>query len=205
LYINQDYGNVRGFELSLNKRFSNFFSGNLSYTYSVAKGKASEARQNYENAWAGNLIRTTESYLDWDQRHTIYGNVQFYIPQGSSVYGQSWLDGLMLNVIGRYGSGLPFSSSARSKEPPLNDQRLPHTMSFDARLQKEWLVWESVNVYGFLQVNNVFNQRNIDQRYFQDNADIGWYEQFDDVDGRLNNPQFWQRDRYYSVGLGFEF
>lgn len=205
LYINHDYGNVRGFELSLNKRFANFFSGNVSYTYSVAKGKASEARQNYENAWAGNLIRTTESYLDWDQRHTMYGNFQFYVPHGSSLYGQSWLDGLMLNVIGRYGSGLPYSSQARSKEPPLNDKRLPYTMSFDARLQKEWLVWENVNLYGFLQVNNLFNQQNIDQRFFQDNADVGWYEQFDDVDGRLNNPEFWQRDRYYTVGLGFEF
>lgn len=205
LYINQDYGNVRGFELSLNKRYSNFFSGNISYTYSVAKGKASESRQNYENAWAGDLIRTTESYLDWDQRHTVYGNFQFFVPHETDLFGAPYFDGVSVNLIGRYGSGLPYSSPARSKDPPINDKRLPYTLSFDGRLQKEWNVWGSMNLYGFLQVYNIFDQKNIDQRFFQNNADIGWYEQFDDVDGKYNDPRYWQRGRVYQVGLGMEF
>ncbi len=205
LYINQDYGNVRGFELSLEKRFSNFYSGNLSYTYSVAKGKSSSARQNYENAWADNLIRTTETYLNWDQRHTIYGNVQFMIPRDTKLFGTSALDEVMLSVIGRYGSGLPYSSPARSKDPPVNDERLPSTMSFDTRVQKRFSFGETMAVYAYLQVYNVFNQENIDQRYFQQFADIQWYEQFDDVDGKHDDPRFYKRGRYYQVGLGFEF
>jgi outer membrane receptor protein involved in Fe transport len=205
LYVNQDYGNVRGFEISLEKRFSNFYSGNLSYTYSVAKGKASAARQNYENAWANNLIRTTESYLDWDQRHTIYGNVQFMIPNDTRLFGSSALDEVSLSLIGRYGSGLPYSSPARDKDPPINDKRLPHTLSFDGRLQKRFSMTESFGFYAYLQVYNIFNQENIDQRFFQANADISWYEQFDDVDGKHNDPRYWERGRLYQFGLGIDF
>ncbi|MCB2211741.1 TonB-dependent receptor [bacterium] len=205
LYINQDYGNVRGFEMSLSKRFSNFTSGSLSYTYAVAKGKASEARQNYENAWAGNLIRTTESYLDWDQRHTIYGNVQFFVPTDSDIFGLPYFDGLSINLIGKYGSGLPYSSPARSLDPPINDQRLPYTLTFDARVQKEWGIWKSLNVYAFVQVYNLLDRENIDQRFFQANADTGWYEQFNDVDGKYDDPRYYQRGRMLQVGAGIEF
>jgi outer membrane receptor protein involved in Fe transport len=205
LYVNQDYGNVRGFELSLEKRFSSFYSGNVSYTYGVAKGKASEARQNYQNAWANNLIRTTDSYLDWDQRHTIYGNVQCMIPKGTRLFGSKILDDTSLSLIGKYGSGLPYSSPARDKDPPVNDQRLPHTMSFDGRVQKRFSLTEPLGIYVYLQVYNIFNQRNIDQNYFQMNADISWYQQFDDVDGKYDDPEYWQRARFYQFGLGIDF
>ncbi|HEX04898.1 MAG TPA: TonB-dependent receptor [Bacteroidetes bacterium] len=205
LYVNQDYGNVRGFEMSLNKRFSNFYSGSLSYTYSVAKGKASEARQNYENSWAGNLIRTTESYLDWDQRHTIYANMQMFVPQDSHLFGVSYFEGLSMNLIGRYGSGLPYSSPAKSSDPPINDKRLPYTFSVDGRIQKEFGVWRTLNLFAYVQAYNIFDRANIDQRFFQANADMGWYEQFDDVDGKYNDPRYYQRGRYYQVGLGLEF
>ncbi|MCB2199114.1 carboxypeptidase regulatory-like domain-containing protein [bacterium] len=205
LYVNQDYGNVRGVELSLEKRFSNFYSGNISYTYSVAKGKSSTARQNYENAWANNLIRTTESYLDWDQRHTIYGNIQFMIPKGTRLFNTPALDEMTLSLIGRYGSGLPYSSPARDKDPPINDKRLPHTLSFDGRVQKRVSLNEHTGIYVYLQAYNIFDQENIDQRFFQTNADIGWYEQFDDVDGKYNDPRYYQRGRLYQFGVGIEF
>ncbi len=214
LYINLDYGNVRGFELSLEKRFSNFYSGTVSYTYSVAKGKASESRQNYENAWADNVIKTTENYLDWDQRHTMYGSVQFMIPKGTKPFGQKWMDEWMLSLIGRYGSGMPFSSPSKDKDPPINDVRLPYTLSFDGRIQKRYSITENFAALVYLQGYNIFNHNNIDQRFFQDNADTGWYLENDadndgqpdkDVDGKHNDPQYWERGRYFQLGFGFEF
>lgn len=213
LYINQDYGNVRGFEISLDKRFSNFYSGNLSYTYAVAKGKSSDARQNYENAWADNLIRTTESYLDWDQRHTIYGNIQFMIPEGTKLWGMGFLDQVSTSLIGKYGSGLPYSSPARDKDPPVNDKRLPYTLTFDARLQKRHSFSKNVAMLAYLQVYNLFDRSNMDQRFFQDNADTSWYQADQDgdgspdydVDGKYDDPRYYQRGRYFQFGVGIEF
>ena len=220
LYINQDYGNVRGFELSLEKRFSNFYSGNVSYTYSVAKGKSSNTTQGYLTAYNATVPRTSENYLNWDQRHTIYGNLQFQVPRGTHPFGQSWMDEISMSVIGRYGSGLPYSSPSKDKNPPINDMRLPYTLSFDGRVQKRFTLSQSFGVYAYLVAYNMFDQRFIDERYFQANANVEWYENTDenniqrgapgyngtkDVDGQFNNPQYWARGRQYELGLGFEF
>jgi outer membrane receptor protein involved in Fe transport len=220
LYINRDYGNVRGFELSLEKRFSNFYSGNISYTYSVAKGKSSSTTQGYLAAYNGTIPRTTESYLDWDQRHTVYGNLQFMVPKGTRLMGQSWLDEVSMSVIGRYGSGLPYSSPPSGLNPPVNDMRLPYTLEFDGRVQKRFSMTKSFGFYAYLAAYNMFDQRNIDQRYFQAAANIEWYENTDenniqrgapgyndtkDVDGQYDNPQFWQRGRRYELGVGIDF
>lgn len=214
LYINLDYGNVRGFELNLEKRFGDFYSGSINYTYSVAKGKASSSRQNYENAWAENVIKTTENYLDWDQRHTVNAFLQFRTPQGSKPFGYRFLEDWMVSVIGKYGSGLPFSSPARDKDPPVNDMRLPYTLTFDARVQKRYAFSEHMAALFYIQGYNIFNHHNIDQRFFQANADTGWYTQNDsdndgnpdyDVDGKHNDPRYWQRSRYFQMGFGLEF
>ena len=213
IYINQDYGNVRGFEVNLDKRFSNFYSGNINYSYSVAKGKSSTTRQNASLAWAGYVLRTTEVYLDWDQRHVINGNVQFMIPKGTRPFGIGALDEFSLSLIGRYASGLPYSSPAHTLDPPINDQRLPSWYVFDGRIQKRHSFNNNMAAFVYLQVYNLFNQRNMNQDYFQWYADIEWYvadqdgdgEPDHDVDGKYDDPRYWQRSRIYQLGLGFEF
>ncbi|MDP8205054.1 MAG: TonB-dependent receptor [Candidatus Electryonea clarkiae] len=214
LYINLDYGNVRGFELSLEKRFSSFYSGTVNYTYSVSKGKASSARQNYQNAWAENVIRTTESYLDWDQRHTVNGTIQLMVPRGTKPFNMAWMDEWMLSLIGRYGSGLPFTSPSRDKDPPINDQRLPFTLTFDGRVQKRYSFNDNFAALIYLQGYNIFDRQNIDQDYFQTYADAQWYmfndadnngEPDKDVDGLHDNPLYWERSRSFQFGIGFEF
>ncbi|MFH0883056.1 MAG: TonB-dependent receptor [bacterium] len=220
LYINQDYGNVRGFEVSLEKRFSNYYSGNISYTYSVAKGKSSTTRQGYLTAYDSTVPRTTENYLDWDQRHTLYGNLQFMVPSGTRPFGQSWMDEVSFSLIGKYGSGLPYSSPSKDKNPPINDKRLPYTMEFDSRLQKRFSFSDHMGMYVYLMAYNLFDNRNINQRYFQNNADISWYESVDenniargnhgyngtkDVNGQYDEPGYWDRGRLYELGIGLEF
>ncbi len=220
LYINQDYGNVRGFEISLEKRFSNFYSGNISYTYSVAKGKSSTTRQGYLTAYSQTVPRTTENYLNWDQRHTVYGNLQFMVPRGTHPFGQSWMDEISFSVIGKYGSGLPYSSVSKDKNPPINDKRLPYTLSFDGRLQKRFSFSDHMGMYVYLMAYNMFNNRNINESFFQNNADIAWYENVDenniqrgktgyngtkDVNGQYDDPGYWERGRLYELGIGIEF
>jgi len=220
IYINQDYGNARGFEVSLEKRFSNFYSGNISYTYQVAKGKSSSTSAGYLTAYNATVPRTTDNYLDWDQRHSVYGNVQFMIPRGTHLFGQAWMDEVSASMIGKYGSGLPYSSESKDKNPPINDKRLPYTLSFDGRVQKRFSISDFTGAYVYLQVYNMFDNRNVNEDYFQDNADISWYENVDennvalgapgyngtkDVDGQYDNPYFWERGRRYELGIGIEF
>ena len=47
LYVNEDYANIKGFEVTFDVRPNKYFSGGLTYTYSVAKGSASSETEQY--------------------------------------------------------------------------------------------------------------------------------------------------------------
>ncbi len=71
-YINHDYANVRGVVLSLEKRFTGFFSMKADYTYQIAEGNSSDPRTVYYNNQSNPPTETPKTVvpLDWDQRNT---------------------------------------------------------------------------------------------------------------------------------------
>ncbi|MCF6239075.1 MAG: TonB-dependent receptor, partial [Candidatus Marinimicrobia bacterium] len=150
LYVNRDYGNVQGVTISLTKRYSNGFSANIDYTFSVAEGNASDPRSAF---WDAQNNRETEKqlvYLDWDQRHTLNGSLLFKLPYQVN-----------LSFIGEYGSGLPytptnpslvgggFENSARRPQKMNVDMRIMKTLNFAGRV-----VSFSANVYNLLDIRN---------------------------------------------------
>ncbi|MBP1683317.1 MAG: Outer rane receptor protein, partial [Ignavibacteriaceae bacterium] len=60
LYVNEDYANVKGFEVTLDIRPDRYFSGGLTYTYMDAKGSASSETEQYP----GTTESTQLYYLD---------------------------------------------------------------------------------------------------------------------------------------------
>ena len=210
IYINGDYGNVRGAEFSLMRRPSNFISFSANYTYAIAKGKSSSATQNYTYAWAGWVIPKRESYLDWDQTHTVNANFDFRIPRGEGPVwgGTRWLQGLGLSLQWNYGSGMPYTASSQgTADPQINSGRMPWTMNTDAKLNKIWWIGDtSVNVY--VWVLNVFNRLNVNEI-----RDTAWYDADQDGDGEPDNdprgpsgqPDAYARRRAIRFGLEFEW
>ena len=150
VYINRDYGNVKGLTVSLTKRYSNGFSANIDYTYSVAEGNASDPRSAF---WDAQNNRDSEKqliYLDWDQRHTLNGSVLFKLPYHVN-----------LSFIGEYGSGLPYTPSSPSLEGGSfeNSARRPQQINLDMRLSKTLqLIGREIsitaNVYNVLDIRN---------------------------------------------------
>jgi outer membrane receptor protein involved in Fe transport len=118
IYDNTDYGNVRGFEVTVIRPRHRYLSGTLTYTYSFARGKNSSPTADYVTIWEGNNVPTTETFLDWDQRHTIAANVDFRTLDDELFYGIPYTDNLGFNFIIAYGSGMPWS-------PPTKDQLEP--------------------------------------------------------------------------------
>ncbi len=210
LYINGDYGNVRGAEFTLMRRPSNFVSFSTNYTYSIAKGKSSSARQNYDYAWAGWVIPKRESFLDWDQRHVINANFDFRIPQneGPAWGGTRYLQGLGLSVQWNYGSGFPYGAAGQATaDPEVNGERYPFTMNTNAKLNKMfWMGDTSLNVY--VWALNVFNRVNINNI-----IDTAWYDADMDGDGHPDhdprggqgNPVAYARRRQIRFGIDFEW
>lgn len=210
LYINTDYGNIRGAELCIARRPNNFWSGSLNYTYSIAMGKSSGATQNYTYVWANWIIPRKESPLDWDQRHTINAEFDYRIPQGEGprIGDTPFLEGIGAHVSWSYGSGFPYDEANQgTAQPEINGNRYPCTMTTTLKVNKTFWIG-SVTLNAYCQVNNLFDRQNINTI-----ADTGWYDADQDGDGepdhdptgRYDNPYVFSRPRMIRFGLGFEW
>ncbi len=210
LYINGDYGNVRGAEFTVMRRPSNFISFTANYTYSIAKGKSSDAWQNYTYNWAGWVIPKRESFLEWDQRHAINTNFDFRIPrnEGPVWGGNRYLQGLGLSVQWNFGSGFPYNASSQAtSDPEINGERYPFTMNTTAKLNKMFYMGDtSLNVY--VWVINLFNRVNINNI-----IDAAWYDADQNGNGipdhnprgSQGNPGAYARRRRIRFGIDFEW
>ena len=139
---NFDYGNSKGVEFSINKRFSNYFGLNLNYTFTNSQITSS-------TPWTKLQIDnpTYKTYTsDWDQPHTI--NFDLYI----SLPGK-W----DITFAGHYSTGLPYTLSS-SSEP--NTERSPDFSQFDFRLAKTFEVW-GLKPQLYLNILNLFDRQNI--------------------------------------------
>ena len=128
LYENHDYANVRGFELELRKNFKNNIAWYMNYTLSKAEGSAPNEFFHWDVAYLASVYgwrdynRTFN--MSWDQTHVINYGIDYQHPKG---FG--------LNLIGNYGSGLPYTpTDARGR--PIDDPysaRMPSTSVVNMR------------------------------------------------------------------------
>lgn len=216
---NVDYGKIQGLELTLDKRFSRYVGGYINYTYSIAVGKSSSARQNYDLTWAGQIVPKEENYLDWDQRHTVNASLQFRIPRGMAPMNIRFLEEWNANLIFQYGSGLPYSPPARSLEPPINTKRMTMTYETDLSITKKFDVGPNMQFAVFAWINNLTDRRNVtgiaDVEWYQVNGDTnkdGEVNSKDDYDevlraarGRYNDPRYNSEGRRIRLGMAFYF
>jgi len=209
LYINGDYGNVRGAEFNLLRRPSDFWSGSLNYTYSVAVGKSSDTRQNYIYAWANWIVPMKESPLNWDERHRVNAEFDFRIPRGEGprISDSPVFEGFGLHVSWTYGSGFPYSPANQgTAQPDINGSRYPWTMSTILKVNKTFWIGPVI-LDAYCQVNNLFNRHNIitlDPTWYDADQD-GDGEPDNDPTGQWSNPYVFSRPRIIRFGLGFEW
>ncbi len=216
---NIDYGKIQGLELTLEKRLSHYFGGNINYTYSIAVGKSSSARQNYNLIWANLIVPKEESFLDWDQRHTITSNVYFQADE-KAPFNIGFLRNSGANLIFQYGSGLPYSPPARSLETEINTLRGMPTYKLDLSLDKGFAIG-NYQLSAFVWIKNLTNRINVIDYTV---VDIEWYQLYgdenkdgvvdskDDYDtvlaaarGKYNDPRFNSEGRTIRVGLAMNF
>ena len=156
MYVNRDYENTRGITLSVEKRPTDLLSFNLAYTLQIADATNS----NPDNELAA-LQNNTEparalTPADWDQTHT----VNLTLGLGRQDWGAF--------VIGRYGSGLPYTPSINQADlrgadvatvVQNNSRRKPVTYGVDMRLFKN-ITLSNLNFSVFLKVFNLLDRRN---------------------------------------------
>jgi len=155
-YINKDYSNVKGITLTLSKRFTDNFSFDLNYTYTVAEGSNSSPEDEYFAQTGNNEPALFLTALDWDQRHLL--NFNIYV--GGIDWGSS--------LIARYGTGLPYTPSITqytsdrgiSSGLQENSRRRPAQFTLDLKLNKIFDVVR-IQVNTFLYVFNLLDNRTV--------------------------------------------
>jgi outer membrane receptor for ferrienterochelin and colicin len=151
VFVNRDYASSKGFELSLVRRFKDNFSSDLSYTFGVASGVASDPRAQDQQSFL--YLPISEQPLDWDQRHTLSANI--FISQ-SEKWGATF--------VWQYGTGFPYTPiqrNTRELDPSFtNSRRLPSTTTLDLQAEAYYKVWQQ-DFKVFLQANNMLDARNI--------------------------------------------
>lgn len=154
-FVNEDYANARGVEVTLEKRFSHNFSGRVAYTFSRAEGNSASEFTHYNEYINQSVLQEIPPKksitMDWDQPHTLSFVVDIRQPRNWGV-----------NIYGRFGSGLPYSPvDARGRLlEESNSARKPWTGTVDVRLSKEFF-WQNLHFELFSDLTNVFDKRNV--------------------------------------------
>ena len=213
MFINKDYANARGVTVTLDKRLSDYWSFNLSYTYQVVEGLNSNPDEAQAALLANNQPTQILVPLDWDQRHTLNATLGF----GQSDWGTS--------LLARFGSGLPYSPVVNQADPrgvdvalavQKNSRRRPDSFNLDLRAYKDFeLGFLKCSV--FLRVFNLLDTRNEVYVYGQTGRATATPEQLgvgsgitginrvNTVDEYIIRPDFYSEPRQVQLGLDVNF
>ena len=192
-FINDIYGRVQGFELTVRKwrTGDSRVSGMLSYTYSVAKGKGSSRNLGYLTYYRQQPEVTESHPLDWDQRHIVSGALDIQLPFDAAI-----------NFVGRYASGLPYTPNPSAPiKPDVNSKRYPPTYNVDTLISKRSRI-AGLTYTLFADIRNIFNTKNLD-----DLIDPVTYDRYGlPLNAKKHStPLSWSSPRLVMIGVSLDF
>jgi len=176
--VNEGKGYAKGIELFLQKKVKDNFWGTLSYSYSIANAfdPRSEDKEyswdfDYRNVFTGILgYQIDFMEYDWFQKYrTLFSIFAFT--------NLTPADESQISIKYRYLGGKPYTEKTYLPElkrwvevesQELNASRLPAYQRFDIHINHRWF-YKNINIVSYLEVNNVFNTKNIwDYSYLDD-------------------------------------
>jgi len=202
-FVNRDYGNVRGFIVTLERRFVDFFGAKFDYTYQIAEGNASDPMSVFNNHQTNPPIEANKKVvpLNWDQRSTL--NLSLTVGQPGD-----WSVGLILG----YGSGFPYTESDRVSNGVRfeNGGIKPPTYNVDLRAEKTFDLY-GVRLNTFVLIYNLLDTKNeygVNSASGRANVDIFTYEAsqiigLNTIQEYLNNPTSFSSPRQIRFGMQF--
>ena len=204
-YVNRDYGNVKGFILSLDRRFSDYYGVKLDYTYQIAAGDASDPLSVFYNNQTNPPIETNKTVvpLNWDQRSTL--NLSFTVGEPAD-----WNAGLIF----QYGSGFPYTEDIRVSNGLRfeNGGVKPTTFDVDLRAEKSF-AFNGMHFTIFALVYNLLdakNELNVDAASGRANIDLFTYLAgrvvgLNTIDQYVNDPGNFSAPRQLRLGFSIDY
>lgn len=204
-FVTIDNALVNGIEFYVEKEHTRQFSGSFSYSYMIARGSSSGARESFNFENFGYKVTKFEYDLDWDQRHTFAAQVYVSTEKKDLGVTVSWransarpytfvaaFDSLRQAFGSRTGT---VNNRALTDVPVVpNNRRLGFISYVDVKAKKTFFV----NKYGmkvsvYAQVNNLLDRKN-----------IRWKSSDGLVGGELGDPSARDIGRRVEVGVQLE-
>ncbi|HUP19884.1 MAG TPA: TonB-dependent receptor [Gemmatimonadota bacterium] len=178
IFTNADNGNVKGFDVTLNKRYSNYFSTDLAWSLQWARGTTSSPIEFATGAGFGRLfdplfpgrLLTPPSELTaeaFDRLHNINWQFQLRFPNGfreGTALGTVFED-FSAFLVYNAQSGNPFTRrSTAGQGEALEDiggSRLPWIHSGDIRVTRGFSLSDALHVDLFAVVENFLDIKNV--------------------------------------------
>ena len=188
LFDNLDFGTVKGFSFSLDKRRTNNLELNATYTLQFADGSGSDANSSNGINNRGpirNLIP-----LSFDERHRITAVIDYRYGSGKAYNGPkigsvNIFEDFGINLTTFLVSGQPYTRNTTPQSlggsgfaGSINGARLPWNFTADLNIQKRFPVTLSKTstkklwFNAYFRVQNVFNTKNVIDVYkYSNDAD----------------------------------
>jgi len=165
IYMNKDYGTVKGIALSLTKRWDNKTrtSAFLDYSYQITEGNDVSSGSFYFNALTGEEEEKQIVPLGWDQSHVFNATVTISDPRNWAV-----------SMIGAMSTGWPYTPTIPNANyiPETYSSRKPFQRNVDLRVSKNFKL-NNLDLTLLVQVYNLFDFLN--ERYvYNDTGNAGY-------------------------------
>lgn len=218
IYLNKDFGSVKGLTFSLTKRYDRITrtSAFLDYSYQVTNGNSVTSGSFYFNAITGIEEEKKIVPLDWDQQHIVNATVTISDPNNWGV-----------SFIAKLSSGWPYTpnylknSPLQNINPDPNSGRKPWQKSVDVNITKNFNIG-GLQYLVFAKIYNLFDIRN--ERYvYNDTGRAGYTfinqtsqetEEFKNHYGEAGihtwteyqvRPNYYRAPRLVTIGFSIDF
>jgi len=211
--LNRDFATVRGVEIAIRKRLSNFWSFNINYAYSQATTNAAPPDREFQSQIEeGDPAALGEIRSEIDQPHVFNASVIFRVGQEEPT-SMAWLNRILSNaaasVTFRAASGLPYTPTLSftgfgDDQLERNSGRAPGTAVLDAQLSKDFAL-SGVRMGAFVRATNLLNSQGCVQVFATTGrCDVGSIDQSRARQGNTvgeNSPTtFYDRPQFFQAG-----
>ena len=164
IYLNGHYSRSKGFEVELEKRRSNHWSGKVTYSYQQTRGKSSDPNEDraLQEVGGTNETRLSEEYVTWNRPMKLGLN---FDARWDDKAPRHWgiLDKMGINVYAQSESGRTYTPIAAGSRDPVG---LPNSLNAPAQFTVDLKVnrWFKLGTQRFdLSVagTNIFNNYSI--------------------------------------------
>ena len=168
IFLNNNFGSARGMDITVQKRYSHYFSGTINYTWSQAKVLKQTSWDGYWDDESANELPKRESIADWDQPHSIRAHLNFSVPKdgGPVFFNRKVLSNLGVSLVYFGESGrvyTPYMGEAGFLEKE-NSARWPFYHQIDLRAYKNFEMF-GLTYSVFAQIRNLFDRKNVIDGY----------------------------------------